>query len=85
MKPKPTAWTPAADAATHRTRRSTHQDRDEARSASGLLSTIRAKDPARALEGGAFTKRDWELTIASSFLRISIDDFRLKPVPTLPT
>ena len=38
--------------------------------------------PARALRRGSFTKRDLELTIASSFLRISIDDFRLKPVPT---
>jgi hypothetical protein len=34
---------------------------------------------------GAFAKRDLEFTIASSFLRISTDDFRLKPVPTLPT
>jgi hypothetical protein len=37
------------------------------------------------LRRGAFAKRDLELTIASSFLRISIDDFQLKPVPTLPT
>jgi hypothetical protein len=37
------------------------------------------------LRCGAFAKRDLELRIASSFLRISIDDFRLKPVPTLPT
>jgi hypothetical protein len=35
------------------------------------------------LRRGAFAKRDLELTIASSFLRISIDDFQLKPVPTL--
>jgi len=37
------------------------------------------------LRRGAFAKRDLALTIASSFLRISIDDFQLKPVPTLPT
>ncbi len=37
------------------------------------------------LRRGAFAKRDLELRIASSFLRISINDFRLKPVPTLPT
>jgi len=34
------------------------------------------------LRRGAFTKRGLELTIASSFLRISIDDCRLKPAPT---
>src|SRR6266545_4486722 len=50
MKPKPTGCPPAADAATHRTRRSTCRDRGEDRSASGLLSTIRAKYPGRALE-----------------------------------
>ena len=36
------------------------------------------------LRRGAFTKRDLELTIVSSFLRISIDDFPLQLVPTLP-
>src|SRR5262252_2766072 len=54
MKPQPTGCTPAADAATDRTRRSTRQDRGEDRNASDLLSTIRAKDSARALEARGF-------------------------------
>ena len=41
------------------------RDRGEDRSASGLLSTIRAKDPARALEVRGYHKRDLELTKAS--------------------
>jgi hypothetical protein len=34
------------------------------------------------LRRGAFTKRGLELTVASSFMRISIDDYLLKPAPT---
>jgi hypothetical protein len=57
-------------------------ERGEDRNASDRLSTIRAKDPARALEARGFHQTGLELTIASSFLRISIDDYRLRPAPT---
>ena len=41
----------------------------------GLLDTVWVSVPH-------LTKRGFELTIASSFMRISIDDYLLKPAPT---